>query len=494
MVLCEHNAFRGIPLNPMNCNTIVSRKRLIRYSFKALPAVTAMCCCKDLNLKFSAQIDLMRPATAVNTTPLVASDRGNNPSAAIFVFSHPSNNVPASSGSNPFSNLFATFSAAPAPAPAPESSGNNLFATTFSAASVADTSASSGSSNPFGIGSAFIMTAIQTKKPPSVILQTINDHPDELRLKSKYSDELRLKSKYDSRTLKARPGRTKTNQEKKIVPVQLLPLHVALHENMPSDIIAAMLEKYPEAAREKDDKGRLPIRIALDNKASVEIITALLTAYPDAAKEKDGNCNMLPLHLACQSKAPIEVITALLTSYPEGAREKDFGQMLPLHMACHLEASIEIITTLLTTYPDAAREKDSNGRLPMHIACESGASAEVINSLLIAHPDGVCEKDRNGSTSLHSASRRGDVELVLLLLNIGADPNVKDNGGRTPRQVALLYFSYSYGQQAKVDKLKTIQEILERWPVLMTIKLLRKLRVFHWVDLSMMDLYEYIGQ
>ncbi len=28
----------------------------------------------------------------------------------------------------------------------------------------------------------------------------------------------------------------------------------------------------------------------------------------------------------------------------------------------------------------------------------------------------------------------------------------------------------------------------------MTIKLLRKLRVFHWVDLSMMDLYEYIGQ
>ena len=28
----------------------------------------------------------------------------------------------------------------------------------------------------------------------------------------------------------------------------------------------------------------------------------------------------------------------------------------------------------------------------------------------------------------------------------------------------------------------------------MTIRLLRKLRVFHWVDLSMMDLYAYIGQ
>ncbi len=28
----------------------------------------------------------------------------------------------------------------------------------------------------------------------------------------------------------------------------------------------------------------------------------------------------------------------------------------------------------------------------------------------------------------------------------------------------------------------------------MTINLLRKLRVFHWVDLSMMDLYAYIGE
>ncbi len=28
----------------------------------------------------------------------------------------------------------------------------------------------------------------------------------------------------------------------------------------------------------------------------------------------------------------------------------------------------------------------------------------------------------------------------------------------------------------------------------MTVKLLRKLRVLHWVDLSMRDFYDYIGQ
>ena len=115
------------------------------------------------------------------------------------------------------------------------------------------------------------------------------------------------------------------------------------------------------------------------------------------------------------------------------------------------------------------------------------ASAEVINSLLTVHPYGVREKHSNGSTCLHSASSRGDLDLVLLLLNGGANPNVKDNGGRTPRQVTLHYSGY-------MSSRKTIQDILERWPVLMMIKLLRKLRVFHWVDLSMMDLYEYIGQ
>jgi hypothetical protein len=101
---------------------------------------------------------------------------------------------------------------------------------------------------------------------------------------------------------------------------------------------------------------------------------------------------------------------------------------------------------------------------------------------------------RNGNMRyfFYSASIRGDLDLVLLLLNRGADPNVKNNSGRSPRQV-LLHSRKNYNHSIHSSH-KTIQDILERWGVLMTIKLLRKLRVFHWLDLSMRDLYEYIGQ
>ncbi len=85
---------------------------------------------------------------------------------------------------------------------------------------------------------------------------------------------------------------------------------------------------------------------------------------------------------------------------------------------------------------------------------------------------------------------RGHLEVALLLLNRGADPNIKDFNGRTPGQVAGTSWSVT-----KVIR-KAIQVFLERWPVLMTILMLRELSVFHLgnIDLAMMDLFEYIGQ
>ena len=104
---------------------------------------------------------------------------------------------------------------------------------------------------------------------------------------------------------------------------------------------------------------------------------------------------------------------------------------------------------------------------------------------------------QDGETPLHYAvltiSYKGHLEVALLLLNKGADPNAKDRSGRTPGQVAGTRVNY-YG--ASKDSGKTIQVFLERWPVLMTILMLRELSVFHLgnIDLAMMDLFEFIGQ
>ena len=63
---------------------------------------------------------------------------------------------------------------------------SNPFAT-YPNAPVANAAASSGINDPFDFGAALIMTAIQTRQPPSIILQTINDNPEELRIKSKFT-------------------------------------------------------------------------------------------------------------------------------------------------------------------------------------------------------------------------------------------------------------------------------------------------------------------
>lgn len=85
---------------------------------------------------------------------------------------------------------------------------------------------------------------------------------------------------------------------------------------------------------------------------------------------------------------------------------------------------------------------DDDGRTLMHGASDHGC-AEVV---LFLHEKGLDQdvRDRNGSTALHEASRnRKGVDVVDVLLVLGANSTVADNFGRTPRMVAW--------QHGKVD-------------------------------------------
>ena len=74
----------------------------------------------------------------------------------------------------------------------------------------------------------------------------------------------------------------------------------------------------------KDNDIKLPLHYAAEKQAPLEVIKALVEAYPEGAKEKDED-QMLPLHYAAQAQAPLEVIKALVEAYPEGAKENARG-------------------------------------------------------------------------------------------------------------------------------------------------------------------------
>ncbi|MFW6173202.1 MAG: ankyrin repeat domain-containing protein [Elusimicrobiota bacterium] len=65
----------------------------------------------------------------------------------------------------------------------------------------------------------------------------------------------------------------------------------------------------------------------------------------------------------------------------------------------------------------------------------------------------IDEKESFGRTRLATAALEGDLEQVIQLLSLGADPSIKDNSGHTPLQIAQME-----GHQAIVD---VIQEVLK---------------------------------
>ena len=134
-----------------------------------------------------------------------------------------------------------------------------------------------------------------------------------------------------------------------------LPLHLALENNAPTEVVDALrdmmiavaeanLQAYLDSAskREKDENGQVTLHRALFEGAPVGVINAIIQAYPEGAREIDGN-GQLPLHWAFQSynctklrtqnKAPLDIVDALAKAYPEGVNMGDIQGRTPAYLA-----------------------------------------------------------------------------------------------------------------------------------------------------------------
>lgn len=83
-----------------------------------------------------------------------------------------------------------------------------------------------------------------------------------------------------------------------------------------------ILERYPMAARARDNQGLLPVQVALLHSAPFPIIDALLDEYPEAASVPDHEGAML-LHYAALQGAPAGTLRSILQLYPLAAQMID---------------------------------------------------------------------------------------------------------------------------------------------------------------------------
>lgn len=109
----------------------------------------------------------------------------------------------------------------------------------------------------------------------------------------------------------------------------------------------------------------------------------------------------------------------------------------------------DVALLLLGAGADPSRT-DHEGNTPLHLASKKGyTSPKLVNHLLQHSAVDVNARNAAGMTALHHAARRGRSDMVRLLLEAGADPSLRDDGGHVPLDLAL-----QHRRDAVVDVLK----------------------------------------
>jgi hypothetical protein len=204
---------------------------------------------------------------------------------------------------------------------------------------------------------------------------------------------------------RAKGERTEMNQ---------FPLHVAVQEGAPVQVVRMLLELYPKAAGRrakfsfwvlgtKTRKGRwrspvstlvghkellyhdhMPIHTAAAVSAPKDVIDALAEYNPQSFETRARG--LLPLHIAIQNHAAKETVQALLHHNSKAAFLRTDTSLknirLPLHLAMIHNAPVDVVSLLMNAYPGAVDEVDAWGHRPVHYGLSSHSSLDVVRNLL----------------------------------------------------------------------------------------------------------------
>ncbi len=204
--------------------------------------------------------------------------------------------------------------------------------------------------------------------------------------------------------------------------------------------LAALLEKNPSLAKERDADGNTPLHWAARAAAvDLDMVRLLLDKGADVnARDKSG---MIPLHEAA-GRAQKDLVALLVargsdrnakdasgrTPLTAAATKLPFGYRIPPDRIATVRLLVEAGAGFPTTGEDAAKF--------LHIAA-AGGYEELAEAMVDRGVDGSTKNADDGNL-LHSAAAGGLADLIGKLGRSGPDPNGRNRYGLTPLHVAAI--------------------------------------------------------
>jgi len=129
-----------------------------------------------------------------------------------------------------------------------------------------------------------------------------------------------------------------------------------------------------------------------------------------------------------------DVVAHLIYSHPDAVDDYADDGFTPLGLACYFGQAE--VARYLVLKGASVNLPSNNGFnvFPIHSAA-AGNFTDIVR-LLIDYGANVNVKQQAGATPLHSAAQNGNLEMLILLLENGADVSVRMEGGKLPADVA----------------------------------------------------------
>ncbi|TMW67635.1 hypothetical protein Poli38472_011255 [Pythium oligandrum] len=151
------------------------------------------------------------------------------------------------------------------------------------------------------------------------------------------------------------------------------------------------------------------------------------------ARDDDG---YTPLIYAI-SNSNIDAVQCLL-EHGASPDIKDYFGRAPLHFAVSVgDAGSSAAVELLTTYDADVNVKDTDGDAALHMCCDRDSRLEC--TVLLLRHGAFIGSNALGNHPTHIAARYGAVDTLKILIEYGADMNIKNYEGKTPLGMARMY-------------------------------------------------------